>query len=169
MYRRNTFLLILRKTIVLDSREHGLPEDEQGLALRLLKRVQMNAERPFINGSFLRPYAHRYDGRHVSKEKVDTSCLFFNFPYICLKEPSSAAPKLTKGDPQHPVRTLLQSRFRLSKTTERDKHQSLKHLTKKVMSQYCKFPKGRDLSSRAQIKEKVFVPQLWGMILGEGE
>ncbi|KAE9366239.1 hypothetical protein N431DRAFT_446424 [Stipitochalara longipes BDJ] len=159
------------------SKNYRLPEDEEGLAIRLLTRVKKNAERPFIQGSFLQPYVHRYDGQHSAteegaKRKEDTSCLFFNFPYICLQDPSNVAPASSEensyGNSYHPMRSLLQSQFRLSDTTERDKHQSLKYLTRTVLYQHSKLTKHDMRKSGTEIKERVFVAQLWGLILGEG-
>lgn len=72
------------------------------------------------------------------------------------------------GNSYHPIRTLLQSQFRLSDTTERDKHQSLKYLTRTVLGQHSNLTEHDIKKSGAGIKERVFVPQLWGLILGEG-
>jgi hypothetical protein len=139
--------------------------------------VKTDAERRFIKGSFLQPCVHRYDGQHgvtgeATKKKDDTSCLFFNFPYICLQDPgditSASSEDISYGNPYHPMRTLLQSQFRLSNTTDRDEHQSLKYLTRTVLDQHSKLTKHQIRKSGVGIKERVFVPQLWGLILGEG-
>ncbi len=55
------------------------------LVPRLLTRVQIDAERPFRNGSYLIPVVRRYDGHDIRGEEGDKPALFVNFPFFALK------------------------------------------------------------------------------------
>lgn len=72
-----------------------------------------------------------------------------------------------KGDPKHPVRTLLQSHYRLNKTVERDKDQCISLLQGKNLKSCIDAPdmETAHLNSR-KAKELIYVPQLWGLIIG---
>lgn len=161
-------------------RSTGLPNEEIGLTERLLRRVKADEERSFRGGYFLQPHANRYDGTHVLKDKPDVACIFFNFPYFSF---SKALPKPNvKGehhehlekedmdprkDHEHPVRTLLQSRYRLNKTTVRDQIQAPRSLERKALTSFISpLPEYWDCTSTKLVDEILYVPQMWGMILG---
>ena len=139
------------------------------LTRRLLKRVHTISERQFVGGSFLTPSASRYDSQDISKYTVDKTCIFFNFPYLCVANPRTRV-YLKKGEPEHPPRTLLQSHYRLNKTKERDKKQCIGLLEENVVRSCINEPdaiKGR--ASNKLTEEMIFVPQFWGLIVGLGK
>jgi hypothetical protein len=144
----------------------GLSPKVKSLTLRLLKRVRNTKEKEFANGRFLLPSVIRYDG--LSKSGDDKPCTFFNFPYFCVQDPGS--PTSTRGTgPEHPVRTLLQSRYRLENTGVRDGLQSITTLSqsevnKCVRSQHIKLAQ----HSAGSFHAIIHVPQLWGMSLSGG-
>ena len=67
-----------------DFESRGLSKGEVALTRHLLKRVHTISERPFVGGSFLTPTTSRYDSQDISKYTVDKTCIFFNFPYLCV-------------------------------------------------------------------------------------
>ena len=154
--------------IVTRSRSQGLQQSDIGLTRRLLKRVRRLAERDFIGGSFLFPLAQRYEYLDDSRYSVDKYCIFLSFPYFAVAEPYPTKP-YKKGNVEHPVRTLLQSRYRLNETVERDKFQCIRRLKREALKACINATDpecAQTLSKRAD--ELVHVPQLWALIIGVG-
>ena len=152
--------------LVKEAKSQGVQESEIGLTRRLLKRVLLESERPFVGGKFLTPMALRYDSLDSSKYSADKCCIFLAFPYFEIrKEPRKQI--VMKNDQEHRVRSLLQSMYRLNNTVERDKTQSIRILSRKKLAACIKAEK-EDISSisRKANEELIFVPQLWALVLG---
>ena len=152
--------------LVNKSRPQGLQESEIGLTRRLLRRVRKKAERDFVGGSFLTPLALRYDILDDSIYSVDKCCIFLSFPYFDVHQPLQKR-KFKKGHVEHPTRTLLQSRYRLNETTERDKSQCVRMLKGEALkacvdalNPICDRPMPK------VTEELIHVPQLWALIMG---
>jgi hypothetical protein len=138
------------------------------LTRRLLKRVRATDERDFIGGKFLIPGATRYDGQ--SKNDDEKPCTFFNFPYFSVERPRTRTQPQVQpagGNLEHPVRTLLQSRYRLEATDARDQDQSITKLTRREVNT-CIRPSsnctGQDVNNHKS-KPIIHVPQLWCLSL----
>ena len=143
-----------------------MKESEAGLSRRLLKRIQVQHQRPFVDGSFLTPVARRYIVLDDSKYSADRCCIFLSFPYFEVTEPR-AENHFVKGESKHSVRTLLQSHYRLNETVERDKDQCIKLLQGKNLKSCIDAPdKETTHLNNREIKERIYVPQLWGLIIG---
>ena len=155
--------------IILKCKPRGLSKSEIGLTRRLLERVRNTAEKSFVGGKFLVPTALRYDNQDMSRYTVDQTCIFFCFPYFSVAEPSYGE-YAGKDSSEHPPRTLLQSRYRLNKTTDRDKKQCIRLLTNKAVSSSDVARKARRISLPFQeTGQLVYVPQLWGVLIGLGK
>lgn len=102
-----------------EAEAQAVQESEIALTYRLLKKVFLKSERPFVGGSFLTPRALRYDSLDTSKYSADKCCIFLAFPYFTIM---GEQPKKTfvKGNKEHPIQILLQSNYRLNDTTERE-------------------------------------------------
>ena len=170
------------QAIIYQWKSKGLKESEAGLSRRLLKRIQDQHQRPFVGGSFLTPVARRYIVLDDSKYSADRCCIFLSFPYFSVTKPKAQKP-FVKGDPKHPVRTLMQSHYRLNETVERDEEQCIKLLQGERLKACIDAPdeesehlhsqqtKGRIYVPQLwghsqQTKERIYVPQLWGLIIG---
>ena len=138
------------------------------LVPRLLTRVQIDAERPFINGNYLVPVVRRYDGQDIRGDEGDKPALFVNFPFIALAPVRSTCPGDRKS-PKHTARTLLQWRYRLQSTEARDPDQAIASLSEENIQECCLETNrvGTRRSSGA-VKGLLHVPQLWGVILSNG-
>ena len=114
------------------------------------------------------PLALRYDNQDVSKYTVEKTCIFFTFPYLCLS--TGSLRKYYENSVEHPPRTLLQSHYRLNKTEDRDKLQCVRWLEahKPKSCAMTREPKKKNGSSD-QFQELLFVPQLWGLVVGSGQ
>lgn len=146
------------------SKPQGLQESEIGLTKRLLKRVQKKAETPFVGGRFLTPLALRYDILDDSRYSVDRCCIFLSFPYFDVHK--AQRPKaFQKGEEVHPMRTLLQSRYRLNDTIERDKTQCVRSLKEKALSSCIEVPSS-NFDNATPKDALIHVPQLWTLIMG---
>jgi hypothetical protein len=137
------------------------------LTRRLLKRVWATDERDFIGGKFLIPGATRYDGQ--SKNDDEKPCTFFNFPYFSVERPHTKTQPHVQpagGNLEHPVRTLLQSRYRLEATDARDQDQSITKLTRREVNT-CIRPSSNYARQDVNNKSKpiIHVPQLWCLSL----
>ena len=143
---------------------------ERGLTRRLIQRVRTVAERDFVGGRFLTPTAIRYDNQDISRYTVDKTCIFFSFPYFNVNKPEFRK-HFRKRENQHPPRTLLQSHYRLNKTTDRDEYQCISML-KNLNSTEQEKPEPEKRKRRGcrlqTITDLVYVPQLWGVIAGLG-
>ena len=149
---------------------YKLQESEIGLTKRLISRVRAVSERSFVGGSFLNLTAIRYDMLDDSRYNKDRCSIFLSFPYFSIKKPELKSNAYSKGAPEHPTRTLLQSRYRLNKTIKRDESQCISNLTGDKLKACIKAP---DLDTahltRRKVDERVHVAQLWTLIIGLGE
>lgn len=152
-----------------ECRFRGLSEGEIGLTRRLLKRVRTLAEHPFVGGNYLAPITFRYDNQDTSKYTVNKTCIFFNFPYFALAN-TGMRKHFPKASQHHPPRTLLQFRYRLNKTNNRDKDQCIKLLKSHIIkSSINASDQEKNTLSKEVSEEVVYVPQLWGLIVGLGK
>ena len=139
------------------------------LVPRLLTRVQIDAERPFRNGSYLIPVVRRYDGHDIRGEEGDKPALFVNFPFFALKPVRPTFPGEHKSL-KHPARTLLQWRYRLQSTETRDLDQAITHLSQEEIEGCCvETTRKTTRPSVGSEKRVLHVPQLWAVILSNGE
>lgn len=143
----------------------------KGLTRRLLKRVWATDERGFIGGKFLNPATTRYDGQ--SKTDDEKPCTFFNFPYFSVEKPHTK--KSSKAGSaglslEHPVRTLLQSRYRLEATNDRDPDQSITKLSRAEVKTCIRTPQNHGQENMDNnLKPIIHVPQLWCLSLTGGK
>ena len=150
----------------LQERSSGLQGSETGLTHRLLERVKSLHERLFVGGSFLNPTAIRYDLHDTSRYGIDRCSMFVNFPYFTLKKAQQRL-RCDRGDSRHPTRTLLQSRYRLNDTTERDKSQAIRMLDAGSLRNCIEAPKADSTHlTQKVVGELIYVPQLWALIMG---
>lgn len=152
-------------------------------------------ERNYVGGKFLITGPIRYDGRLLERDDDDHPCIFFSFPYLAVGDfhdgaraaatsrPDQSAAQgeqcdthgsarglfKTKKTSIHPVRTLLQSRYRLESTKKRDDNQSITTLTKKEVKDCISASKdpARQVDG-VKSKPKIHVPQLWGLSVSGG-
>ena len=136
----------------------GLGADDMALVGRLLNKVRNTSEKKFVHGRYLKPITLVYEGedpdvstskypeeRHV--RKIATFVSLPVFTMCCPKRHTS-----TKEFEGHPVRALLQSRYRLESTKRRDKEQVITKTT----------------SIKDHLAHKdhvVHVPQIWVLII----
>lgn len=141
-------------------RTPGLGDDDMALALvgRLLNKVRNTSEKKFVHGRYLKPITLVYEGEDPdgstskpSKERhVRKTATFISLPVFtvcCPKRHTS-----TKDSEGHPVRALLQSRYRLESTKRRDKEQVITKTT----------------SIKDHLAHKdhiVHVPQIWVLLI----
>ncbi|KAL8872906.1 MAG: hypothetical protein Q9174_001543, partial [Haloplaca sp. 1 TL-2023] len=154
--------------LVMQLKPHGLNDNDVGSTKRLLKRVQLVSERAFVAGSFLTPTAVRYIMLNDSRYGVDKRSVFIAFPYFEVKKPGMKM-MFEKGDSKHPTRTLLQSRYRLNETTDRDKWQCIRMLDGRALRSYVKIPQPatkRDLTNNIE-DEIIYVPQMWALVVDQ--
>ena len=139
-------------------RTPGLGDDDMALVGRLLNRVRNTSEKQFVHGRYLKPITLVYEGedpdvlpsdrpgeRHARKTATFVSLPVFTT--CCPKRHTS-----TKDFEGHPVRALLQSRYRLESTKRRDKEQVI--------------TKTRSIKQRLAHEEHVIhVPHIWILII----
>ena len=146
-----------------------MQESEIGLTKRLINRVRLISERSFVHGSFLNPTSIRYDMLDDSIYNKDKCSIFLGFPYFAVKKPDEKLSAFSKGAPQHPARTLLQSRYRLNKTTKRDESQCITELNgDQLISCIKALPQATAHLTHKKVEEIIYVPQLWTLIIGLG-
>lgn len=144
----------------------GLQDSEVGLTKRLLKRVQLVTERAFVGGSFLSPTAIRYDMLNDSRYGGDKCCAFLNFPYLAVMR-AQKTMAFGRGDSRHPTRTLLQSRYRLNETGDRDDSQCIRMLDARSLKSCIEDPRGETTCLTGKLDDElIYVPQLWALIMG---
>ncbi|KIW75983.1 hypothetical protein Z517_10728 [Fonsecaea pedrosoi CBS 271.37] len=115
----------------------GLEDGIDRLADGLLRRMFSNEEKTFVGGYYLQPGVIRYDGETPLQDVPDRPCTFVNFPYLCLEWPRELEALPEEPDPgnrKFPVRSLLQSRYRLQLTREKDQKQSISALTNRQVN-----------------------------------
>jgi hypothetical protein len=128
-------------------------------------------ERDFVGGKFLNPATTRYDGQ--SKNDDEKPCTFFNFPYFSVEKPyakSHHEAETPSTNPEHPVRSLLQSRYRLEATDTRDLDQSITKLSRsEVRTCIRPSPNRYEQNVNNKVKPIIHVPQLWCLSLSGGK
>ena len=157
------------KEAIKECENQLLSKAEIDLTRRLLKRLRTVAERPFVGGRYLTPLTLRYDNQDVSRYTVDKTCIFFSFPYLAMATPDFRK-HFSKGFHEHPPRTLLQSRYRLNNTTDRDHFQCISMLKGSEVRTHVK-TLDRDSNSDSlgkKTQQLLYVPQFWGIIIGLG-
>ena len=127
----------------------GLEDDDLALVLRLLKKVQKTCEKQYVHGRYLKPLTMVYDGEDPDGgPKVTKTATFVSLPIFTTECPRKHTS--TREDDLHPVRALLQSRYRLESTKKRDREQVI---TK------SKLHENHD--------HVVHVPQIWAIIVNK--
>lgn len=122
-----------------------------------------------MHGSFLNPTAIRYDMLDDSKYNKDRCSIFLSFPYFAVRKPEEKPGVFSKGSPEHPQRTLLQSRYRLNETTKRDESQCITELSGEKLKSCIVAPHAETTHlTHNRVEELIFVPQLWTLIIGLG-
>ena len=125
----------------------GLEDDDLALAARLLNKVQKTCEKQFVHGRYLKPTVLVYDGADPEETAKDQkTATFVSLPIFTTE--CERHHKSTKEDELHPVRALLQSRYRLESTKGRDKEQVIRKVHFK----------------KAHV---VHVPQIWALIINK--
>ena len=125
----------------------GLEDDELALAGRLLNKVRKTCEKQFIHGRYLKPIVLVYDGADPDEDfQEPKTATFISLPIFTTDVPKR--PTSTKEDEGHPVRALLQSRYRLESTKSRDKGQVIRKVQR-------------------HSDHIVHVPQIWALIINK--
>ena len=125
----------------------GLEDDELALAGRLLNKVRKTCEKQFIHGRYLKPTVLVYDGADPEEEfQEPKTATFISLPIFTTDVPKRHTS--TKEDEGHPVRALLQSRYRLESTKSRDKGQVIRKVER-------------------HSDHVVHVPQIWALIINK--
>ncbi|KAL9027900.1 MAG: hypothetical protein Q9196_003646 [Gyalolechia fulgens] len=152
--------------LVSQLKSSGLQDSEVGLTKRLLKRVKLVTERAFVGGSFLSPTAIRYDMLNDSKYGGDKCCTFLNFPYLAVMR-ARKTMAFGRGDSRHPTRTLLQSRYRLNGTGDRDDSQCIRMLDARALKSCIEGSRAETTRLKGKVDDElIYVPQLWALIMG---
>lgn len=152
-----------------ECKTQGLSNDDIGLARRLLTRLESLAERTFVGGRYLIPCSLRYDSQDGSRYTVDKTCIFFSFPYISVAD-TSLRKHFSKGDARHPPRTILQSRYRLNTTIDRDRFQCIRSISSQALGACVNASESEQacLTKKTVKRLLIYVPQHWGLIIGLG-
>lgn len=146
---------------------HGLQESEIGLTRRLINWIGLVSERSFVHGRYLDPTALRYDMLDDSRYNKDRCSIFLGFPYFVVRKPEAKRSTFSKGAPEHPLRTLLQSRYRLNETTQRDESQCITELPGDKLKSCIRAPHSDTAHlTHQKVEELIYVPQLWTLIIG---
>ena len=125
----------------------GLEDDELALAARLLNKVRKTCEKQFIHGRYLKPIVLVYDGADPEEDSEEPkTATFISLPIFTTDVPKRHTS--TKEDEGHPVRALLQSRYRLESTKNRDKGQVIRKIER-------------------HSDHVVHVPQIWALIINK--
>ncbi|OAP61154.1 hypothetical protein AYL99_03355 [Fonsecaea erecta] len=152
---------------------YALPRLEDGidrLVDGLLRRMFSSEEKTFAAGYYLQPGVIRYDGEVPLQDVPDRPCTFVNFPYLCLEDPTRLEALSEQPDPEKrkfPVRSLLQSRYRLQLTYRKDGKQSVSTLSNEQVNA-CIQPTVAHLRSSisaAKCTKIVHIHQLWCLSL----
>ncbi|KAI4148539.1 MAG: hypothetical protein LQ341_001543 [Variospora aurantia] len=153
--------------LVARMKNGGLEENLVGLSKRLLNRVRRVTQREFVNGSFLTPKVMRYDMHDASSYGHNKCCMFISFPYFAVNE-AQERRAFNKGDPRHPVRTLLQSRYRLNETIDKDESQCIRTVGTAALKSCIHNASKHDVDrlDRTAHTELIYVPQMWALVMG---
>ena len=139
-------------------RTPGLGDDDLALVGRLLNKVRNTSEKKFVHGRYLKPITLVYEGEDTDssasypseERRVPKIATFVSLPVFTISCPKRHDS--TKDFEGHPVRALLQSRYRLESTKRRDKEQVITKTT----------------SIREQLAHEshvVHVPQIWALMI----
>ena len=139
-------------------RTPGLGNDDLALVAQLLNKVKNTSEKKYVHGRYLKPITLMYEGEdpdlfasHRPEDRpAGKVATFVSLPVFMTCIPKRHA--FTKEFEGHPVRALLQSRYRLESTKKRDKEQVITKTT----------------SIRDQLAHEnhvVHVPQIWALII----
>ena len=139
-------------------RTPGLGNDDLALVGRLLNKVKNTSEKKYVHGRYLKPITLVYEGEdpdlsasHRPEERpAGKIATFVSLPVFMTCIPKRHT--FTKEFEGHPVRALLQSRYRLESTKRRDKEQVITKTT----------------SIRDQLAHEnhvVHVPQIWALMI----
>ena len=139
-------------------RTPGLGDDDLALVGRLLNKVKKTSEKKYVHGRYLKAITLVYEGEdtdlfasHRPEDRpAGKIATFVSLPVFMTCIPKRHA--FTKEFEGHPVRALLQSRYRLESTKKRDKEQVITKTT----------------SIRDQLAHEnhvVHVPQIWALII----
>ena len=136
----------------------GLGDDDIALVARLLNKVQNTSERKFVHGRYLRPITMVYDGENpdisaapgTEERHIRKTATFVSLPIFTMGCPVRHTS--SKDFEGHPVRALLQSRYRLESTKRRDKEQVITKTTSIK-------------DHLANEDHVVHVPQIWVLII----
>jgi hypothetical protein len=143
----------------------------------LLKRVKMTAERKSVGGKYLTTGPMRYDGISSQGNDSDRPCTFLSFPYFAVgdfsakhrRKQASSGQRSAQHLAIHPVRMLLQSRYRLESTQRRDEAQSITSLLTSEVQDCIQLPQDAKVAVKSnKWKQKIHVPQLWGLSVSGG-
>ena len=139
-------------------RTPGLGDDDMALVGRLLNRVRNTSEKQFVHGRYLKPITLVYEGEDPdvpSSDRPEEKNARKTATFVSLPVFTTCCPKShtsTKEFEGHPVRALLQSRYRLESTKRRDKKQVI--------------TKTRSIKQRLAHEEHVIhVPHIWILII----
>ena len=125
----------------------GLEDDDLALASRLLNKVRKTCEKQFIHGRYLKPVVLVYDGADPEEGSEEPkTATFVSLPIFTTDV--LRRHTFTKDDEGHPVRALLQSRYRLESTKSRDKGQVIRKIQR-------------------HNEHVVLVPQIWALIINK--
>ena len=178
------------KNQVAGCKEYGISQSEHGLFdPHIFERLKNDFRRDFDGGKYLQPATLRYVIQHPDSATEDQSCVFFSFPYLSLMRPQAVEGTGQKSD--HVPRTLLQSKYRLHNTKDRDKTQRITSLGLDELKAYvvgsvadkrdaCA-SLGRSEQAISMIRrifswlpgfspdpfdDRLHIPQLWGLLPG---
>lgn len=137
----------------------------------LLKRAQSQSDKAFVGGHFWQPGAMRYDSVPHEPDSHASPCMFLNFPYICL-EPHQPMARNDHDESTllcraYPVRSLLQSYYRLELTNRRETKQCVTTLTTDQLNR-CLWPRAIRKPQGYKGKDVLTVQQLWCISTVEG-
>ena len=136
----------------------GLGDDDMALVGRLLNKVRNTSEKKFVHGRYLDPITLVYEGEdpdvsgsyHAEERHVRKTATFVSLPVFTISCPKNhTSNKEFEG---HPVRALLQSRYRLESTKRRDKDQVI-----------TKTSSIKDHLTRED--HVVHVPHIWALVI----
>ena len=141
-------------------RTPGLGDDDLALVGRLLNKVRNTSERKYVHGRYLKPITLVYEGEDpdlfasygTQERPAGKTATFVSLPVFTTCVPKRHTS--TKEFEGHPVRALLQSRYRLESTKRRDKEQVITKTT----------------SIRDQLAHEhhvVHVPQIWALMIND--
>ena len=146
-----------------------ITDTESSLLRRLLKRVQSKAEHECIDGRSLDPITLRYDIMNTSRNGIDRFCIFLCFPYLSVNQPRKIESE-GLGLEGHPMRTLLQSQYRMINTTKRDDEQCIRLLSGRMLDSCLDSLNGERKQPHSQSHgQLVHVSQMWAVVFGDGK